>query len=314
MEYTILGRTGMKVSAAGLGAGGHSRLGTSYGKTYEQGASIVRQAYDMGVNLFDTAEGYKTEPVLKMGLEGIARDKYHLATKFSWGYKKENLLGSDVMAVSLDNSLRNLNTDYIDIYFIHGLMIDYYDWAVDELVPFLERAKKSGKVRAIGVTEMFGRDTDHKLLIRTAEDDWCDVMMVGFNMLNQSAGKILFPMTMEKGIGTLNMFAVRRALSNKDALIELITKLTAEGYLNENDIDMSDPFGFLVHEGGASSVVDAAYRFCRHYEGLDCILTGTGNTEHLKSNIASIISAPLSVADVKKIVDTFGHIDSESCN
>ena len=57
--------------------------------------------------------------------------------------------------------------------------------------------------------------------------------------------------------------------------------------------EASDPLGFLIHEGGASTVPDAAYRFVRHEPGVDVVLFGTGDPEHLRANIASIVKPPL---------------------
>jgi aryl-alcohol dehydrogenase-like predicted oxidoreductase len=67
-----------------------------------------------------------------------------------------------------------------------------------------------------------------------------------------------------------------------------------------------NPLDFLVHEGGATSVVDAAYRFARHEPGSEVVLFGTGNREHLRSNIESILHPPLPPADVEKLYACFG--------
>ena len=61
-------------------------------------------------------------------------------------------------------------------------------------------------------------------------------------------------------------------------------------------------------EGGASSIIDAAYRFVRHEPGVDVLLFGTGNIEHFRANIASILSPPLPKHTVEKIYDLFGHL------
>ena len=81
MEYITLGRTGLKVSVMGLGGGGHSRLGSSVGKTEAESVSIVRQAIDSGINFIDTAEAYGTEPIVGSALRGLDRDKIILSTK-----------------------------------------------------------------------------------------------------------------------------------------------------------------------------------------------------------------------------------------
>src|SRR6202011_4990721 len=72
--------------------------------------------------------------------------------------------------------------------------------------------------------------------------------------------------------------------------------------------DSDDPLGFLVHDGGASSVTDAAYRYVRHEPGVDVVLFGTGSPEHLKANIASILKPPLPAADQAKLRTLFSHL------
>ena len=82
MEYTILGRTGLKVSVAGLGCGGPSRLGLRDNVAAEAGAvSLVRQAIDLGVNFLDTAQSYGTEPVVGKAIAGLPREHLIISTK-----------------------------------------------------------------------------------------------------------------------------------------------------------------------------------------------------------------------------------------
>src|ERR1700759_281100 len=83
MEYTTLGRTGLKVSVAGLGCGGFSRLGLGTGKSADHAGGIVRMALDLGVNLIDTAAVYGTEDVVGAALQGVCRDSVVVCTKAS---------------------------------------------------------------------------------------------------------------------------------------------------------------------------------------------------------------------------------------
>jgi aryl-alcohol dehydrogenase-like predicted oxidoreductase len=78
MEYTTLGKTGLKVSVAGLGCGGFSRLGLSAGKTEDEAVLLVREAVDMGVNLIDTAPIYGTEVIVGKALKFIPRQSVDL--------------------------------------------------------------------------------------------------------------------------------------------------------------------------------------------------------------------------------------------
>jgi len=151
------------------------------------------------------------------------------------------------------------------------------------------------------------------MLRRALHDDWIDVVMLGFSILNQSARDTVFPLTREKGVGTLDMFAVRRALSRLEDLRALVDDLSRSGLL-DGELDPDDPLGFLVHEGGAVGTVDAAYRFCRDEPGIDVVLTGTGSIEHLKENVTSLERPSLPDADLARLRDVFGRVDSVSGN
>lgn len=312
MEFTELGSTGLRVSVAGLGCGGPSRLGQTYGHTEERSADVVRAALDAGINFLDTSEMYGTEEIVGRAVAG-RRDEVVLCTKGYWRDGDQGAVGPEHLRNKLGASLRRLGTDHVDVYLIHALTIDGYDEVTRELVPVLEALQDEGKIRHVGVSEMFGADTGHQMLVRALDDDWVEVAMVGYNLLNPSAAERVFPLTMAKGVGTLDMFAVRRALSQPRRLRELIATLVAEGALGE-ELDPEDPLGFLVHEGGATSVVDAAYRFVRHTDGMDVVLTGTGNIEHLEDNVASILRPPLPAADRARLAETFGSLDSVSAN
>ena len=121
--------------------------------------------------------------------------------------------------------------------------------------------------------------------------------MVGFHMMHQGARRNVFPITQAKGIGTLLMFAVRSIFADRPRIArelrELAEKGLVETWLGETD----DPLGFLIHDGGAASLTEAAYRFVRHEPGVDVVLFGTGDAEHLRANVAAINKPPLPEAD-----------------
>src|SRR5690348_13635151 len=130
MEYTTLGRTGLRVSVAGLGCGGFSRLGLGTGKSEDDAIGIIRAALDLGVNLFDTAAAYGTEPVLGKALRGIPRDRVVICTKAPFGISNPEATPEKAVA-SLDRSLQELGTDYIDVYQLHGVAPRGYRHALE---------------------------------------------------------------------------------------------------------------------------------------------------------------------------------------
>ena len=130
--------------------------------------------------------------------------------------------------------------------------------------------------------------------------------MVGFNILNQTARDTL-QLTQERDVAVQVMYAVRRALSQPKRLIEAMQTLVDAGQLSPADIDLANPLGFVLEESDASSVVDAAYRFCRYEPGVHVVLSGTGNPEHLQSNIDSLNRDPLPDALVEKLRHVFRH-------
>ena len=104
------------------------------------------------------------------------------------------------------------------------------------------------------------------------------------------------------------MFAVRNIFSRPERLAATMSELATDGLVPQTLADDPDPLGFLVHDGGADSVIDAAYRFVRHEPGVDVVLFGTGDREHLRSNIASILKPPLPETDRDRLAMLFGHL------
>ena len=307
MEYTTLGRTGLKVSVAGLGCGGFSRLGLGTGKSEADAIGIVRQAIEHGVNLFDTAASYGTEEVLGKAIETVPRESVVICTKAPFSFSRPDADPAKIVA-SLDQSLRQLDADYIDVYQLHGVPPAAYDHAFGVLAPALLREKEKGKFRFLGITETAPHDLQHQTLQRAVADGVWDVAMAGFSMMHQNARELVFPLTREHRVGTLLMFAVRNIFSQPDRLRSTVRELAAAGEVPQSLADSDDPLGFLVHRGGAESVVDAAYRFARHEPGVDVVLFGTGSGAHLRSNIASILKPPLPVEDRQKLRDLFGRL------
>ena len=309
MEYTTLGRTGLKVSVAGLGCGGFSRLGLGTGKSEAEAISLVHQAFSLGVNLFDTAAVYGTEEVLGKALKALPRDQVVVTTK-AWIPRRNYRSGSERVIASLDNSLKQLGTDYIDVFQLHGVSPEAYDDAREVIAPVLLDQQAKGKIRFLGVTETGSSDADHEMLRQAVEDGVWDVVMVAFHMMHQNARDLVFPYTAANRVGTLIMFAVRNIFSQPQRLKAELRQLASENKVARWLGHAPNPLGFLIHAdgGGALTVPEAAYRFVRHEPGVDVVLFGTGNVEHLQTNIASILKPPLPETDRRMLAKFFGHL------
>ncbi|MGI5899338.1 MAG: aldo/keto reductase [Christensenellales bacterium] len=310
MRKTILGRTGLSVTIAGLGGGGHSRLGMAkYGQ--DHAAGLIRQAYESGVNFFDTAAAYGTEPAFGQGLSGLPRQSYVLSTKFTYSSQSGVKSGEDLM-LALENSLRALRTDYVDVYHIHGVRPEKYSQVAERLYPALEKAKQQGKIRFPGITEAFGSDTAHEMLTQALVDDLFDVIMVGYNLLNPSAAKTVLPTAREKNLGVLCMFAVRSALSNPAQLAVDIQRILERGQADPPLVKGAQSLAFLTEKGVAGSIMEAAYRYCSHTDGVHVTLTGTGSPKHLEENLRSISLPPLPEETLERLETLFGRVDCVS--
>lgn len=307
MQYTTLGRTGLKVSVAGLGCGGFSRLGLGTGQSPEHAVGIIRQALDLGVTLIDTAAVYGTEDVVGTALKGVARDSVVVCTKASKP-AGDPAFSVDKIIDSLDESLKRLGLDYVDVFQLHAVPPGAYDHVREVIAPALLREREKGKFRFLGITETAPNDPEQHMLNRAMRDDFWDTAMLAFHLMDQVARSQVFPLTITNRIGTLMMFAVRSIFARPAQLAQAMRDLAAAGLVPAELATTEEPLGFLVHPDGASSLTDAAYRYVRHEPGADVVLFGTGDAGHLRTNIQSILKPPLPPADRAKLQALFSHL------
>jgi aryl-alcohol dehydrogenase-like predicted oxidoreductase len=307
MDYTTLGRTGLKVSVAGLGTGGGSRLGMKTGKSQAQSVALIHAALDLGINLIDTAEQYGTEGIVGEALRTIPRDKVVLCTKHHDVWMRERR-PPDQVSVGLDQSLRRLGTDYVDVFYIHSVRPPNYDYTMSVTVPALLKEKAKGKFRFLGFTEAGPPDPEHVMAGRAIADDAVDVLMIAFSMLQQNGRRLVLEQSRERNIGITCMYAVRNIFSFPGRLAEAMRELAAEGKVPAWLGEKGEPLDFLIHPGGAESVIDAAYRYARHEPGVNVTLFGTGDLGHLKANVASLSRPALPESDRTRLAELFGHL------
>ena len=306
MEYIKLGKTGLKVSVACLGCGGSSTIGKSTGKTENQSINLIKTALDLGVNFFDTANVYGTEKILGKAIKNVSRDQIVISTKHQISTKDKKFSSMDIIS-GIENSLKELKTDYIDIFHLHGVAPKDFDHAIS-LIPELMREKEKGKFRFLGITESSPIDHNQITISKALNTNYFDVMMLAFSIMNQNAKKEILPKTMSKNIGTMSMFVVRSLFSVKGRLKKEIDRLVKNKQLPEWLLDEKEPLEYFLKDSGANNIIDACYRYVRHQKGIDTVLFGTGDIDHLKKNIRSIVNSKLSDECINKFNQYFSHL------
>jgi L-galactose dehydrogenase len=308
MQYRTLGRTGWSVSLLGLGSGGRSQLGQNNELPTQESTRLVRHALDQGVNLIDTAPGYgDSETRLGLALEGIPRDSYFLSTKFQPHADKDNLHTAQNLRSSLEQSLRILKTDYVDVFYLHGVGPEPYEAVNEQFLPELHRARDQGLIRALGLSERYQSDHTHAMAQRAIRDGIYDVLMVGLNLMSPDAVRSVLPLAGASNIGIVVMCAVRTVLVDPDQRRRFLETWEREGLLQSGVVDHDAPFDWLLDEQ-SSSVSAAAYKFAAAHPAASSVLTGTGNIHHFDENLRAILGPPLPEDRAQRVMDIFGPV------
>jgi aryl-alcohol dehydrogenase-like predicted oxidoreductase len=196
VERRPFGRTGLEVSAVGFGCW---EVGGGYGDVEEaEFARAVDRALDLGVNCFDTAEGYgmgASERALGQALAG-RRDEAVIVTKFGMNYRDmPNLRDSsrERVLASIDKSLANLGTDYVDVYLVHW---PDRETPFEETMAALDDVVRAGKVRFVGLSNFKPEEIEACMRVRRI-----DVVQYGWNMFDRRMQRDILPYCEEHGIG-----------------------------------------------------------------------------------------------------------------
>ena len=307
MLYRTLGRTGLEVSLLGVGTGGPSNFGQSSGVPEADIHSLVRRALDVGVNIFDSAAGYRdSEAILGRALKGVPRDRYYVATKFTPEHDGEIATPDDVVA-SVERSLSRLQTDSVEVLQFHGVRPQQYRAVMERLLPTVLKLQEQGKCRWIGITEQYGEDGAHETLQLALKDNHFDTAMVGYNMLNQSADNLVYPQCLEHNVGVFIMFAVRRVLAVPARLEQTVADLKERGLVAADAVPDSAPLDWLIH-GNVDSIPSAAYKFTAMHPAVSTVLSGTANLEHFENNLRALEDPTLPEADYARLHALFGQV------
>lgn len=274
MQYRKLGRTGITVSALGFG-GMRLPMEEGHVKT-EEAIGVIHKAFDMGVNLIDTAVRYcheESQTIVGKALKGW-RDKVTLSTK-------NNYKGNDPVEwrAVLDQSLRRLDVDLIDIYNFHGLRLETFrEWEALDHSPIDEmmRAKEEGLIEHIGFS---CHDTPQNM-IELLDTGLFESLILQYNLLN-TANEEVIAHAHDKSIGIIVMGPVGggRLAAPSPQLMEMIDRPVA-------------------------STAELALRFVLSNQGVSSALSGMGSIQMVEENVATAsLDKPLTPKERERIVE-----------
>ncbi len=209
MEYVKLGKTGLKVSRICLGA---MTYGTPQWRDWvlpeDQSRPFIKRALELGINFFDTADMYSlgvSEEVLGRALRDFAQRKnVVIATKVYWptgdGPNDRGLSRKHIMD-SVDASLRRLETDYVDVYYIHRWD---YETPIEETLEALDDLVRVGKVRYLGASSMHAWQF-MKALGLADRHGWSRfaVMQNHYNLIHREEEREMMPLCRSEGVGVV---------------------------------------------------------------------------------------------------------------
>jgi len=203
MKYRRLGKTELQVSVIGVGTW---QLGGGWGLTFEQteATAILNRAHELGINFIDTAECYGhhvSEGLIGNAIAGHRQD-WILATKFGHHHKNglaadENYKAPQVL-IQLEESLKALKTDYIDLYQLHSATREQFE--NDELWTMLSKQVEAGKVRflgnSIGNPNMLPQ-------VQRSKDFGISVIQTIYNAVKPKAEETVFPTAQRQDLGVI---------------------------------------------------------------------------------------------------------------
>lgn len=295
MKYRKLGRTGIQVSEISLGtwAFGNKVYG---GVDEKDGIKTIHEGIDLGVNLFDTAPQYGTpqqdgvaEIVLGKALKG-RRDKAIISTKFGRNptisegasqFYKSRIIDS------VEESLRRLQTDYIDVLFFHSPFSP--NEINDDVWEGIEQVKKQGKVKFVGHSISMFQQTENMARL-WAKESKIDLVQVVLSLMNRESQGLI------TDLHKLDVGVVARETMANGFLSGAITRDTvfASGTLNSRyseselaeRVEQVEAFEFLLRND-ITNMPQAAMKWVLDQEGISTVLSGAKNSFELKGAISS---------------------------
>lgn len=204
MEYTTLGNTDIQISKLCVGCMSFGKAGTMHDWTLDETATeqVVRHALSLGINFFDTANGYSagtSEEYLGRALKkNISRDQVVIASKV---YFNPGRLSSQAIHREIDGILKRLGTDYLDLYIVHRFD---YDTPIEETMKALNELVKAGKVLALGASAMYGYQF-YNMQLTARDHGWAQfqAMENHYNLLYREDEREMIPICNQMGVSLM---------------------------------------------------------------------------------------------------------------
>ena len=294
MEYRTLGNTGLEVSVLGYGA---SPLGTEFEEIdVREGDRAVHMAIDHGVNFFDTSPYYgRTLSEERLGRAlGAKRKDIVLATKCGRYDVDAFDFSAERVRTSIDESLRRLRTDYVDIYQMHDIEFVDREQVLGEALPVARELQKAGKCRFVGITGLplgILRDVAERAPVDTI------LSYARYNLMVDDLDTELRPSCAERGIGLINASPLHlRVLTERGA---------PAWHLASDEVkQVGERIASLCRERGVD-VAAAALKFCYDYPHTASVLVGMSKTRHVATNLEAFAfeEPPRLLEEIRTLVD-----------
>ena len=204
MEYTKLGKTNIEISKVCVGCMSFGKVGTMHDWTLDEAATEdgVKHALDLGINFFDTANGYSagtSEEYLGHALKkNVSREQVVIASKV---YFNPGRLSREAIQREIDGSLKRLGTDHLDLYIIHRFD---YETPIEETMEALNDLVKAGKVRALGASDMYGYQF-YNMQLCARDHGWTrfEAMENHYNLLYREDERELIPICRQMDVSLM---------------------------------------------------------------------------------------------------------------
>ena len=307
MEYLNLGRTGLKVSRLCLGAMTYgSKKWRPWILEEEESRPFLKRALDLGINFIDTADMYSlgaSEEIVGRAIRdfGPGRDRVVIATKVFHAMgddpNQAGLSRKHIMH-SIDDSLRRLQTDYVDLYQIHRFD---YSTPIEETIAALDDLVRAGKVRYLGASAMYAWQFAKMLYTADRLGRARFVSMQNhYNVVYREEEREMLPLCREEGIGVIPFSPLARGfVTGKGETVRSQTDDLTKKYYTASDFAVVDAIAAVAQARGVSNA-QIALAWLMHQPGVTAPIIGASKPHHLDEAIAAV-SLKLDAAELKSL-------------